>query len=239
MNEIKESHFIGAGINPSNTIQITGKGEVFAAPDIANISFSVTKEAKTVKDAQAQVSVLVDKTLIFLKDSNIAERDIKTEGYSSYPKYDYKYDNDVYCGAYTCPPRPTNPVIIGYEVSQNISLKIRKIDDVGKILEGLGKIGMTNMQGPDFSIDNEDKIRDEARQKAIKDAKEKAETLARDLGIRLVRIVSFNESGDFPIYYAKAELMSADSGGAAAPSPELPIGENKIISNVTITYEIR
>ena len=78
----------------------------------------------------------------------------------------------------------------------------------------------------------------EARKEAIADAKAKAESLAASLGVRLVRIVGFSEGSSGPIYYAKeVRLMTADS--AEAPSPEIPVGENKITSNISLTYEIQ
>jgi uncharacterized protein YggE len=96
------------------------------------------------------------------------------------------------------------------------------------------------MSGPNFTIDKEDVLKEQARKMAIDEAKEKAEKLSKDLGVKLVRIVSFSENNGgygMPMYYDKE--MSAVSSAGRAPAPELPTGENKIISNVTITYEIR
>ena len=78
----------------------------------------------------------------------------------------------------------------------------------------------------------------DARKKAIDEAKGKAAELAKSLGVSLVRIVGFDENGNTPVFYAKAEsrTMSLDS---AAPAPEIATGQNKITSNVTLTYEIR
>jgi len=230
--EFKGLRFIGESQTPA-TISFDGQGEVFASPDIANISFSVREEAKTAKEAQAIVTDKVNQALVFLRQNGVSEKDIKTTNYSSYPKYDY---SQMPCSQNYCPPG--KQVLTGFEVSQNIEVKVRNIDDAGKVVQGLADAGVTDMQGPNFAIDDEDALKAEARAIAIKNAKEKARELARQLHVRLVRIVSFSESGGpyYPIY-AKAELMMADGGGA--PTPELPIGENKITSNVTITYEIR
>ncbi len=232
-SEIRAYRFIGQGIAPTNTISFEGRGEVFAIPDIAGITFSVISEGKTVDEAQKGTTEKINESLDFLKASGIEDKDIKTLSYNSYPKYDVQILPPCYAG--NCPP--VNPKIIGYEVSQTIAVKIRNTDDTGKILEGLGKIEVSNMSGPDFTIEDQDALQAEARKKAIDDAKQKAEILSRDLGVRLLRIVGFNESGNYPIFYSKD--MMAVSSEAQAPAPQLPKGENKIVSNVTITYEIR
>ena len=84
------------------------------------------------------------------------------------------------------------------------------------------------------------KSRDISLEQAIEDAKEKAKVLSRDLGVRLGRVASFSESGNYYPYYATANLYKAeDATQSSAPLPELPKGENTISSDVTITYEIR
>jgi len=232
ISEFRGIKFIGEATTPA-TISFDGQGEVSAVPDIATISFSIRNEAKTMKAAQAVVTDKVNQSLKFLKDNGVADKDIKTTNYSSYPKYDY---SQMPCSQSYCPPG--KQILTGYEVSQNIEVKVRVIDDAGKIVEGLAIAGVTDMNGPNFAIDKEDALKDEARALAIADAKTKAKILARQLQVRLVRIVNFSEGGMNPYpMYAKAELMSADGGAPRAP--ELPVGENKITSNVSITYEIR
>ena len=187
----------------------------------------------TVAAAQKEVTDKINESIDFLKKSGVEERDIKTISYTSYPQY----EQQAPCYGYPCPMQ--NPSkIIGYEVSQTISVKVRTTDGTGAILQGLGDIGVSNISGPEFSIDDEDKLRAEARALAIEDAEEKAEVLADQLDVRLGKIVSFNESGDYPIYYAK-DSMTSGVANEAAPAPRLPAGENRIVSNVTITYEIR
>lgn len=218
----------------SSTISFDGQGEVSAVPDIATISFSVRAEAKTMKEAQTVVTEKVNSALVFVRQNGVSEKDIKTTNYSSYPKYEYEQKA---CTQGYCPPG--KQILTGFEVSQNIEVKVRNIDDSGKIVEGLANAGVTDMQGPNFAIDDEDALKAEARALAIKEAKEKARTLSRDLGVKLVRIVSFTESGApyYPIYAMEAK--SFGMGGDGVRAPELPTGENKITSNVTITYEIR
>ncbi len=233
--EIKSYQFIGHGIAPTNTISLDGKGEVFAIPDIASVTFSVTSEGKTVDEAQKATTAKINASLVFLKTSGIEDKDIKTDSYNSNPKYDTQILPPCYTG--NC--SSVNQKIIGYEVSQTITVKIRNTDNAGKIVDGLGKIGVTNMSGPDFTIEDQSALQAQARKIAIDDAKQKADVLSRDLGVKLLRIVGFSESGNYPMYFNKADSIGLGGAPTPAPSPQLPTGENKITSNVTITYEIR
>ena len=218
-----------------NTISFSGHGEIKAVPDIANINFTIRKEAKTVKDAQDGVAQVEKKALDLLKTSNIADKDIKTESVSFNPKYDYQYGSAIPC-QYNCPPGKS--VITGYEAYESISVKIRNTDNAGKVIQGLGALGVTELNGPNFTVDNEDALKVQARKEAIDDAKGKAQVLAKDLGVRLGKITSFSEGNNYPVpMYAKT--MATDSAvGGSAPAV-LPVGQNIISSDVTITYEIK
>lgn len=222
------------------SITLSGHGEVSAAPDIATISFSINKEGKTVKEAQDAVAVVEKAALEVLKANGIEDKDIKTLNASFNPKYQYVYDTKVAatCSEWGCPPRPGKNVVTGYEAFENITVKIRNIDNAGKVIQDLGKSGVTDLNGPNFAIDDEDALKAEARKEAIAEARAKAKVLAKDLGVRLGKVVSFSENGDYPMpmYYAKDMAVSA--GAPAAPA-ELPKGENTISSDVSITYEIK
>lgn len=223
----------------SNTVTLSGHGEVNAVPDIANVSFSIRKEAKTVKEAQNAVALVEKSSLDFLKNNNVEEKDIKTVNASFNPKYEYRYDTKIMpCNEYGCPPRPGKNVITGYEAYENITVKVRNTDDVGKIMQGLGEIGVSELNGPNFMIDNEDDLKAEARKKAIDDAKKKAKVLAKDLHVRLGRVVSFNEGGMYGYEGAYGGDYMVKSAMNAASPAEIPKGENTISSDVTITYEI-
>ncbi len=233
-------NFSENGNNIVNTISFSGHGEINAVPDIANINFTISKDAGTVKDAQNQVAQVEKNSLDFLKTNGIANADIKTTDASFYPKYQYKYTAvpQIACISLNCPPPVGNNVIVGYTASENISVKIRNTDSAGKIIQGLGSLGVSNLNGPDFTVDNPNGLKVSARKLAIDEAKNKAGVLAKDLGIRLGKITSFSEDGvnSMPLYNAKA--MSTDSVAVSAPAV-LPTGVNLITSDVTITYEIK
>lgn len=232
VNEIKLSSYVGRGNQPANVISVSASGEVVAVADIANLSVNLSKEGSTAKEAQDLLNESISKTLTYLKDQKIDEKDIKSEYGGLTPKYSYEK-----CFTYPC---GTNSKIIGYTATQSIAIKVRVVDEANTIRTGLADLGITDISGPTFGIDDEELFKDEARAVAISEARSKAEVLAKDLGVRLGKVVSFSEDngGYYPMYEAK-EMMGAGDITQNNVAPTLPKGENKITSNVSITYEIR
>ncbi|HEY4513664.1 MAG TPA: SIMPL domain-containing protein [Candidatus Paceibacterota bacterium] len=239
-SEVKMVSLFDESAEPA-TVSFSGHGEVTAVPDIANIYFTISKDAATVKEAQASVAAVEKKALDILKAKKIEDKDIKTTDASFSPKYEYKTAicpqpadgaSSYYCGG-------GKQVIVGYTASESINVKVRNTDDAATIMQELGATGVSNLNGPSFAVDNEDGLKAEARKKAIDDAKMKAESLAKDLGVKLGKIRGFSEPENYPIYAGKAEMMSLDSVRNAAAPAQLPKGENIISSDVTITYELK
>lgn len=238
---IKEYKFIGSGTTATNTISVSGEGEAFAVPDIAQVTFTVSKDAETMEGAQKTVTDITKKAIAYLKDQGIAEKDIRTENYNAYPRYEWQ-KSTIMCMAYPCPQPEGKNVLIGYSATQTISVKVRDTEKAGTLVTGIGALGVSDITGPNFMVDDDGAVQSEARAKAIDAAKEKAEQLARQLGVKLVRIVSFSENGNNPYYPMYAKDMAYGMGSAISATPEaapLPTGENKYTSNVSITYEIR
>jgi uncharacterized protein YggE len=217
-----------------NIISVSGKGEVVAIPDTATFSFAVTEEASTVALAQKAATTKINATIAAFKEKGIADKDIKTTYYSINPRYEYQR------GAPTYYPPVGERQLVGYEVSQGIEVKVRNIEKAGEMLSLAGAQGVQNVSGLSFTVDKEEDLKREARDKAIVEAKSEAKKLAKSLGVRITNLVSFSESGPYPIYAKYGFDVSATRGGfESSPAPEVPVGENKIVSNVTITYEIR
>lgn len=211
---------------PQNVITVSGKGSIFAKPDIGNVSVSIVREKKTVAEAQREATDSANKVFDFLKSKGVEEKDIKTTNYSIYPKYNYTQDR--------------GQVLLGYEVRQTFDVKIRKLEMVGDIIAGTTQAGANEVGGLTFTIDDPDELKAQAREDAIKDAKAKARELSKDLGVRLGRLVNFSESDGSippPIFY-KTEAFGR-GGDVAVAAPPVPTGQNEIISNVTLIYEIR
>ncbi len=223
----KQYQFVGAGVSASNTISMSGKGEVFAEPNVATFSVTVKEADKKQSEAQSKATKKINKIIKYLKSEGIKDKDIKTTSFNLSPHYDWVDEKRNFRN---------------YEVSQTLKVKIRDTEKSGEILAAMSKFGASYVGSLNFEIDNPDTLKAKAREKAIKDAKAKAEALARQLGVEIIRVVGFTESTNDnfrPVYMAKSiafdEAMDSDSG----PSPELPLGENKITSRVTIKFEIR
>jgi len=231
INEIKSNYYIGHEDQPTNTISVNGHGEVLAYSDIALININISKDGEIAKEAQDSLNEYINKTLEYLKEQKIEEKDIKSEYGGLSPKYSYER-----CYYYPC---PTNSKITGYTASQNISIKIRDIDNANSIKTGLANLGITDISGPTFSIDNEENLKNEARNQAITKAKLEAKNLSKQLGVRLGKIVGFSDNENnvaYPMYNLKSE---ADTSGLSSSVPVLPKGESKIISDIVIIYEIK
>jgi uncharacterized protein len=222
-----------------NIISVDGFGEVASVPDAASFTFSVVETGKTVAEAQGKATTKSNAIVAYLKETGIEDKDIKTENYSINPQYQY---NRMPCTQFSCPPSG-NPTISGYEVNQSVTVKVRETEKAGDVLTEIGSRGASNVSGLSFTIDNERKIelQNEARTKAIAEARTKAQTVADALGVRVVRVVSYSDNYYQPYYAEKAMGgMAMDSvANQAAPAPILPTGENKITSNVMVTFEIR
>lgn len=236
--ELSGLRFIGSGIAATNTISVNGTGEVFAVPDTAVFSATVRETAKEVKDAQDAAAKKSNDIIAYLRGQGIEEKDIKTADYSVYPQYEYQNSR---CplqggGVYPCPPG--RQILTGFQVSQTLSVKVRDTKKAGDLLSGVGSRGVSEVSGLTFTIDDEDTLKKEARDMAIAQAKEKADALARSLDVSLVRVVAFSESEGAPFPYAMKSAMGM-GGGDAAVVPQVPTGENKIVSNVYITFEIK
>lgn len=227
-------------INPTPaTISVSGEGEVLAVPDVGQFSFSVQATADDAAAAQEESGTKINTILAYLKDQGIEDKDIKTQNYNLYPKYRYE-ERICPVGNSYCPPGER--VADGFEVTQTVSVKVRQTDTSGKIIAGVGERGATNISGLNFMIDDTDALKADARAEAIKDAQEKAQVLADQLGVRIVRMASFSEDGGnyrpYP-YERTMSLESMDSAEKAFGGADMPVGEESTTVHVTITYEVK
>jgi len=235
LGELKSYRYIGSGVTATNTINVSGDGEVFAVPDTATFSVTIQEEAKEVQAAQDVASKKGNDIIAYLKSKGVDVKDIQTTDYNVYPQYDYVNGictNGGYC-------QPGKQTLRGFQVSQTLTVKVRDTQKAGALLSGVGSLGASSVSGLSFTIADEDALQAEARDKAIAKAKDKADALAKSLNVSIVRVVGFSENSNSPMpYYAKGMAVAAmDSRESVAP--ELPTGQNKITSNVNITYEIR
>ena len=215
------------------TITVSGEGEVTAAPDIATVTFTVRETAKSVPLAQKAVEVKVKEALNAMKTLGVDAKDTKTISYTVNPKYETQM---IYCITVPCPQGKTT--IIGYDVANTISVKVRKVDIAGDVLGVIGKANITEISGPLFTVDDMDKVEAEAKAKAIDQAKAKAKATASSLGVSLGVISQFNEDGGYQPMLYRAESVTMNKGMGASDSVTVPQGESVVKSRVTITYTL-
>lgn len=243
----KEYGYVGRDVPPMNTVSVAGEGEVFAKPDTATFQVTVSEEAPDAATAQDRATEKLNEALMFIAAQGIdVDEDVRTENYALTPKYESR---SIPCNRWPCPA--PDQVLVGYTITETLSVEIdleelpsesgtSSTDVLGEFVAGLSTIGVQNVSGPSFEVGDDSDLRAEARAQAIADAKEKAAVLAEELGVSLVRIVSYHENQDVPPVMAR---MAADQamgmGGGEVAAPRLPAGENRIISQVNVVYEIR
>jgi hypothetical protein len=237
IKEFKSIAYVGKDRVVTNSISVNGRGEAVAIPDIATFTFTVEENAATVAAAQEEATERINAAIAAMREGGVEERDIKTVSYNISPHYEY---SRVLCTATYCPP--TRQTLTGYDVSQTIQIKVRDLSKAGALFTSIGSLGVQNVGGLSFEIDDIESVKADARAEAIEDAQAKAEELAKQLGVRLVRIMSYYDQSDNPYIYGRggdAMLKAESSISVAALPPEVPTGEQEIVSSVTITYEIR
>lgn len=222
----------------TDVLTVQGSGQATLAPDVARISFTVEHTAVAVADAQAATTKQTNAVLEYLKKQGLAEKDIKTQSYTIMPQYSYP-NPCAYASGIDCPAYSGTPKVTGYQVSQSVQVTVRDLSTVGALLSGLGGLDVQNVSGPGFALDDSTAGYNAARADAIQKAKSQASVLAKQLGVRLGKIVNFSESSGgyaYPMYKA---MDSIGAGVTAAVAPSVPTGENTYSASVSITYELR
>lgn len=241
---------VARGINHRNsamdqTISVSATGETYATPDIAEFNFSVTKEDKEVSLAQTYVTKKMNDVLVKLEELGVDKKDITTTSLSANPKYEWR--NGICRNGY-CPDG--KQVLVGYEASHSVSVRLHDLDKAGKVLQLLGTADVTNISGPNFTFEDPEAAKNAAREEAIAKARVKAKSMAKAMGVRLGKIVSFNEDGvgggyPMPMYEALAPVNDMAITTTAvmqknmAPQAVIAVGDNKVSSTVTIVYKIK
>jgi len=226
-NAFRNYDYIGKSPDMVNQITVTGTAKITAVPDVAVLSLGIVSEGTSVNLAQKGATDKMNSIIDALKKQfKIEAKDIKTENFSVNPKYDYNNGRQN---------------IIGYSVNQNISVKVRNFDSTGDILAKATELGANSVNGPSFIIDDMEKAKADAREKAIAQAKLKAKTLSDQAGIKLGRIVSFYEGGlDTPnVAYGMGGDMAFGVAEMKSATPTIEPGSQDVQLTVSIGYEIR
>ncbi len=215
-------------------ISFQGEGKVTAKSDVARLQITVISNAKVLGDAAEDNTKRANALIGFLKKQGIAEKDIKTVFYSVSPQYSYPRP----CFGAICPPLE-KPRIIGYQIHNTVDITMRNIAIAGEIIDGAVETGADRISNLQFTIDDPDELKSQARDLAVNDARKKAERLAKQLGKRVGKIVAFSESGIFPPIFLGREAAFGKGSAIEAAPPQIEPGENEIAVSVSITYELK
>jgi uncharacterized protein YggE len=205
------------------TITVSGEGYVTANPDLAIASVGVVTQGTTAAEALGENSKRMTALLDLIKSLGIEAKDVQTSDLSVTPRY-----------SVPDPAQPgANRIIMGYDASNNVTVRIRDIAKLGDVLDKfVGMAGANNLRGLSFDFANPEPLLDAARKNAVTDAKRKALLYVEAAGIKLGAIQSIGESGG---YYPKSGFVMAER--AAAPVP-IAAGESRVTANVSITFAL-
>ena len=220
-------------VHKDSTFSVNGEGKVTATPDVAEFSFSIINQGGTnIGQTQQANTTAMNDALSFLKSDGVDAKDITTTAYSIDPRYQYY---DCQAGG-ICPPA----TITGYTVTQTASVKIRDFSKIGEILSGIVQKGANSVTQLTFTIDNPQKLQEQARDEAITQARAQAQDLARAAGVTLGPLVNIQETSPQPItpIYNMAAAAPKALGGSA-PTPTVEAGSQNITEDVTLTYQIQ
>lgn len=203
------------------TVSVSGEGVVSVAPDMATVTVGVVTQASDAATALAANNDAMAALAKVLDRFDIAERDRRTSNFNVSPRYERRPDDSR-------PPRITS-----YEVSNNLSIRYRKIDRLGDLLDAVVKSGSNRIYGLVFGNADEGERRDEARKLAVADARHRAELYAEAAGLTLGKVLSITEAGAPQPRSMLRTVTFADS--AAVP---ISAGENEIREVVQVVFEL-
>ena len=210
--------------SPQGTLlSVSAEASAHRVPDVATLSTGVVTQAADANAAMRTNAQQMDKVMAAIRAAGIAERDVQTSGINLNPQYNYR-DN-------------APPTITGYQASNTVSITVRDLSKLGKVLDAFVEQGANQINGPSFEVDKPDEAYDEARVAAIRKAQARAQTYADALGLKVRRIISIGEGGaSFPRPMPMLRAMAADAGFAkeTAISP----GESTLSVNIEVVFEL-
>ena len=205
-------------------VSVSGEANVSVAPDLAQVEGGVTSEAKSAREASEANNAAMGKVLLALKGAGIDEKDYQTSRLSLQPQY-----------APATPNRNT-PQISGYRASNRVIVKVRDITKVANVIDALVGAGANEIGGVNFIVTQASKALDEARTKAVADARRKAEIYAKAAGVTLGEAISITEEGASQPPVFRAKMGAAMQGNA--PAPVAP-GEEQLSVTVSVSWAIK
>jgi uncharacterized protein len=209
-------------------LSVTGDGKITAAPDVALVTLGVVNQAPAASDALAANSKSMNRVVSALKEGGIESRDLQTSGFSVEPVMSQRPAN-------ADPSKPFTPEIVGYRVSNNLTVRIRDLKRVGAILDQVVTLGANSISGPDFTVADPAPLEDKAREAAVKDALRKGALYAEAADVRLGPIFRIEESSTQPPQpFAAGTMMRME----AAPPTPIEGGELTFEAEVSVSWTL-
>jgi uncharacterized protein YggE len=209
-----------AGAGRDFTLTVSGSGEVKARPDAAYVTVGVINQGKRAQEASQANAAATEKVMAALKQQGIAEKDLQTSNYGVQPIYENRPGRE--------------PLITGYQVSNQVRAIVRDLSKVGSVIDAALDAGANNIQGVYFGLENHAEAQAGALTEAVRDARRKAETLAKAADVKLAGIRQIQEGG----FVRPVPLMAeTPMMGRAAATPIAP-GELTVSASVTIVFAI-
>ncbi|MCW1930358.1 MAG: SIMPL domain-containing protein [Candidatus Kerfeldbacteria bacterium] len=217
---VQDAHKL-KGEAPARTVTLSGTGTVEATPSEASIIISVVTEGEQQASVQSEGNATMTAVQTAVKELGIEDADIQTNGYSLNPQYDYT---------------SSERTATGYELSQSIEVTIRDVDTVSDVIDAATAAGANSVSTPQFSIEDEEVLKDEARAKAAEAVAAQYASYENTLGVALGDIVSIQElsGGETPIFYA----LGAAEKDTSSSTP-IATGSNEVSVTLSVTYGLR
>ena len=212
------------GTDTTKGITVQGVGKVTLTPDLATISLGVQTQASKASAAQALASGAMTKIIAAIKGLGVADKDLETQWVSLAPQYTYSANGS------------TPPKVVGYQANQSLTIKVRKIDDSGAVIDAAITAGATQVGGISFSVSDPAAATTQARTAAVADAKSRAKALADAAGVSLGSAISITEtSAPAVVPYPYADKAGALAGGVSTP---IQVGTTEVEVDVQVVFAI-
>ena len=204
-----------------SAISVTGEAQVSAPPDLAQLDAGVASDGKTAREAAEANNAAMSKVLAALKGAGLEDKDYQTSRLSLQPQY--------------APNRPGPSPIVGYRASNRVSIKLHDVAKVASVIDTLVTAGANDVGNINFSVSQASKLLDDAREKAIADARRKAEIYAKAAGVALGAPISISEEGA-PAPVFRGKMMAAAPMATSTPIAQ---GEETLSVTVAVTWAIK
>lgn len=231
-----------APLGPNSAVlSLSAEGQSQRTPDLATFSAGVVTQADTASQALTDNSRRMDSVIAALKRAGIADRDIQTSAINLSPRYSNPELEAQTLARRTgqpyIQPQPQSPRIIGYEARNTVQVRVRKLGEMGKVIDTLVAQGANEVNGPNFTLEEQAEAMDEARTEAVATGRQRAELYARAAGMRVGRILSISEGGG---YYPVQQIFVTGARAAGAPPPPpppTPVAPGELTLGVSVSMQ--